>query len=157
MAAAAGPAPGREGASRSGSDASAVDLQGPPRAQVEQVGQVRGTRDHGTADQGVEGAHVVAAPVGERSGDQAGGADPHDLDQPGGHPATGGGTEVAAQALARPVAREVVERTEGSGPEGRHDAGRPARGRAQRGAGDVGGTLEQRDGVARVVGALPAR
>ena len=133
------------------------DLEGATGAQVEQVGQVRGAGDHGATDEGVEGAHVVAPPVGERGGDQAGGADADDLHQPGRHPALRGGTEVALQPLAGAVAGEVVEGPEGPRAQHRHHPGRPARGRPQRGAGDVGRALEQGDRVTGVVAALPAR
>ena len=124
-------------------------LQGPARAQVEQVGQVRGTGDDGPADEGVEAADVVAAPVGQRRGDQPGRPDADDLDQPGRHLAAGGGTEVAPQALAGAVTGQVVEGAEGPRAERCHDPGRPGRGGTQRRAGHVGRALEERDRVTR--------
>ena len=103
------------------------DLEGAPGAQVEQVGQVGGTGDHGAADQGVEGAGASCAlPVGERRGDQAGGADAGDLDRPVVTRPGAAAPRWPLQPLARAVAGEVVERPEGSRAEHRDDA-RPAR------------------------------
>ena len=69
-AAAARPAPAPPSEQRDGAEHRR--LQRPPRAQVEEVGEVGRGGDDRTADQGVERADVVAPPVGERRGGEPG-------------------------------------------------------------------------------------
>ena len=101
------------------------------------------------------GRRVVAAPVGERRRAEPGDADADDLDQPRRHPAAAAAPRWPRSPCwrRRRRGRRARRRPRARAPR------RPPRARRRRPegrTGDVGGALEEGDGVAGVVGALPA-
>ena len=137
-------------------------LERPAGPQVEEVDEVGGAGDHRPTDQGPERtgrarairlALPTSPPVDEHCRGQAADGEAEDLGAAGGQPSVSQRAQVAAQPLARRVAREVVDAAE----QARRCRGEGWSGTGEDRAGarpqDVGRPLEEGDLLARVVGA----
>jgi hypothetical protein len=133
-------------------------LERPPRAQVEQVGDVSRTRDDSPANQCGHQRVGRIRPVDQPGAQQTGGSQAEDLDHPGRQLASAGCSQVAAQALAGAVTDQIIEPAESCGTQPRDCGGCP--GTAGQGSGNgahrIGGALEQGHRTTRMVSSRPA-